>query len=354
MRACARALSLWSAPLVRLLLLLLLGLLASLAVPEIAVRVLDVSPRPLAPLELSSYRLSDDPVLRYEYQPGLRASDAHFDALHEGFTTNSLGFRDDEFPIAKPAGEVRILALGDSTTAGNGVPELSNTWPKRLERRFAESGRPELRVLNLGVGGYQPLQEARLLELRGLAFEPDLVLVLVSLNDLDWEADGGVGRMLEQAQAPGAPASSSFFALLTRVSRLAFVVAHRARALGLELPLPDAATTVAHVRELGSPLAEGLTLFARLQREHGVKVVVALLPAFAQPFESYAHAALHERMRASAARLPTLAWIDLLRDFRAAGVDARSLSMDGLHPNDAGTAVLAEILYRHLSERALP
>jgi hypothetical protein len=63
------------------------------------------------------------------------------------------------------------------------VPELENTWPKRLERLFADVGRPELRVLNLGVGGYQPLQEARLLELRGLALEPDLVLVLVSLND---------------------------------------------------------------------------------------------------------------------------------------------------------------------------
>jgi lysophospholipase L1-like esterase len=339
---------------VRLLLLLLLGLLASLAVPEMAVRVLDVSPRPLAPLELTSYRLSDDPVLRYEYRPGLRADDAHFDALHEGFTTNSHGFRDVEFPVAKPAGEIRILALGDSTTAGNGVPELAHTWPKRLERRFVESGREDLRVLNLGVGGYQPLQEARLLELRGLAFEPDLVLVLVCLNDLDWEADGGIGRMLEQSRAADAPSASTPFALLTRFSRLAFVVAHRARALGFELPLPDAATTVAPVRALGSPLAEGLTRLARLQREHGVRVVVALLPAFTQPFDRYPHAQLHERMRASATRLPSLAWIDLLGDFRAAGVDARALSVDGLHPNDAGTAVLAEILYRHLHERALP
>jgi lysophospholipase L1-like esterase len=339
---------------VRLLLLLLLGLLASLAVPEIAMRVLDVSPRPLAPLELKSYRLSGDPVLRYEYRPGLRAGDAHFDALHAGFTTNAHGFRDVELPLEKPAGEVRILALGDSTTAGNGVPELEHTWPKRLERRFAEAGHEERRVLNLGVGGYQPLQEARLLELRGLAFEPDLVLVLLSLNDLDWEADGGIGEMLEQARAGDAPAPSDPFALLTRVSRLAFVVAHRARALGLELPLPEAARHVAPVRALGSPLAEGLTLLARLQRERGVKVVVALLPAFSEPFERYAHAALHERMRASAARLPTLTWIDLLDDFRATGVDARALSVDGLHPNGAGTAVLAEILHRHLEARALP
>jgi lysophospholipase L1-like esterase len=338
---------------VRLLLLLSLGLLASLAVPEIAVRVLDVSPRPLAPLELRSYRLSDDPVLRYEYRPGLRAGDAHFDPLHEGFTTNAHGFRDVETALAKPAGELRIVALGDSTTAGNGVPELENTWPKRLERRFAEAGRGDVQVLNLGVGGYQPLQEARLLELRGLAFEPDLVLVLLSLNDLDWHADGGIGEMLEQARAERVTPVSPL-ALLTRVSRLAFVVAHRARALGFELPPGHAAATPSPVRELGSPLAEGLTVLARLQRERGVKVVVALLPAFSQPFASYPHTALHERMRASAARLPALAWMDLLQDFRAAGVDARALSVDGLHPNRAGTAVLAEILYRQLAARELP
>ena len=59
-------------------------------------------------------------------------------------------------------------------------------------------------------------------------------------------------------------------------------------------------------------------------------------------------------MRATASRTPALPWIDLLRDFRAAGVDPRSLSVDGLHPNRAGTAVLAEILYRQLNARGLP
>ena len=76
--------------------------------------------------------------------------------------------------------------------------------------------------------------------------------------------------------------------------------------------------------------------------------------AFSDPFEHYKYAALHQRMRATATRLPTLAWIDLLADFRATGVDPRTLSVDGLHPNRAGTAVLAEILQRRLAERALP
>lgn len=332
-------------------LLLGIGLLAGLVLAEIAVRVLDVPPRPLAPLHLPSYQLSDDPVLRYEYRPNLSPDDAPYDALHQGFATNSQGFRDVEFPVQKPAGELRILALGDSTTAGNGVAELENTWPKRLERRFAESGRPAVRVLNLGVGGYHPLQAARLLELRGLALEPDLVLLLVSLNDLDASADGGIRRSLERVRARGGSEATGPAAALLRHSRLAFVVAHRARALeflGLE---PEARVPV---RESENPLAEGLALLARLQQEHGLRVLVVLLPGLGQPFARYTHGALHRRMAAIAAQTPTLPWLDLLDDFRGAGVDPRRLTIDGLHPNHIGTAVLAEILYRHLAERSLP
>jgi lysophospholipase L1-like esterase len=339
---------------VRLLLLILLGVVVSLVVPEIAVRVLDVSPRPLAPLELASYRLSDDAVLRYEYRPGVRADDPHFDALHEGLTTNSHGFRDVEVPVEKPPGEIRILALGDSTTAGNGIPELENTWPKRLERRFAESGLGSVRVLNLGVGGYEPEQEARLLELRGLAFGPDLVVVLICLNDLDREADGGIRRMLEQARTPGVRPAANPIELLTRFSRLAFVVAHRARALGFDVPVEQAVAAVAPIPDASSPLAQGLARLARLAREHDLPVVVALLPALDQPFDHYRYTALHSRMRATASRTPALPWIDLLPDFRGSGIDARRLGVDGLHPNRAGAALLAEILYRHLAARGLP
>ena len=323
-------------PPVRRALLLILGLCAGLALAEIAVRVLDVPPRPLSPLKLASYRLSDDPVLRYEYRPNVRATDTPYDGLHRGLTTNSLGFRDVEFPVAKPPGELRILALGDSTTAGNGIPELDATWPKQLERRYADAGRPQVRVLNLGVGGYHPLQSARLLELEGLALEPDLVVLLVCLNDLDAGADGGVVRMLERVRdgdaAPGA------FAALTRVSRLAFVVSQRVRAWrGARCRWRARAA----VHDTQDPLADGLALLARLQRSTVFASRVFLLPGLERPFERYGHRALHERMQAIAARTPELPWIDLLDDFRATGASPRTLTVDGLHPNRAGATVLA-------------
>jgi lysophospholipase L1-like esterase len=335
---------------VRRALLVVFGLCAGLALAEVAVRVLDVPPRPLPPLDLASYRISDDPVLRYEYRPNLRADEKPYDALHQGFTTNSLGFRDVEYPVAKPPGTRRILALGDSTTAGNGIAALEATWPKRLERRYAEAGRPEVRVLNLGGGGYHPLQEARLLELRGLALEPDLVLLLVCLNDLDASADGGIRKTLERVRARGGDASPGAFAALTRWSRLAFVVSQRAR--GLRGAESDAQRIPA--RDVENPLAEGLALLAKLQQQHGLRVQVFLLPALGAPFERYRQGALHRRMREIAAATPSLPWTDLLDDFRGTGANPRALTVDGLHPNPAGAAVLAEILYRKLASEGLP
>lgn len=330
--------------------LVILGLCTGLALAEIAVRVLDVPPHPLEPLHLPSYRISDDPVLGYEYRPNLRPEDEPYDALHRGFATNSFGFRDVEMPLHKPAGEIRIVALGDSTTAGNGIPLLENTWPKRLERRFADAGRPEVRLLDLGVGGYHPVQEARLLERRGLAFEPDLALVLICLNDLDARADGGIARRLEQARAGGAGTEGPL-AALTRVSRLAFVVTQRARALGSASAPQGPGGAAAAPR---NPLADGLAAFARIHDETGLRILVFLLPGLDAPFDRYAHQGLHARMRESAAQSPELPWIDLLDAFRATGLDPRGLSVDGLHPNRAGADVLSQILYRELLQRGLP
>jgi len=336
---------------VRRALLLILGIAGGLALAEAAVRVLDVPPRPLAPLHLPSYRLSDDPVLLYEYRPNLRPEDEPYDSLHRGFTTNSLGFRDVEFALHKPPGELRILAIGDSTTAGNGIADLKDTWPKQLERRFAESGRKDVRVLNLAVGGYHPLQAARLLELRGLPLEPDLVILLVCLNDLDANADGGIRRQLERVRARGGgePDAGPLAALL-RVSRLAFVVAHRTRAFGLG----DQRTLRTKIENPANPLADGLALLARLQQEHGLRILVFLLPGLGQQFDRYGHTELHQQMAEIAARTPSLPWHDLLDAFRATGIDPRRLTLDGLHPNAHGADVLAEILYQELVRQQLP
>jgi lysophospholipase L1-like esterase len=97
---------------------------------------------------------------------------------------NALGFREPRLPSPKPAGVRRAVALGDSFTQGFGV-EASEAWPALLESRLAggdSGGRWE--VLNLGVPGTNPRDALEHLRAPGLAYAPDVVVVLVMGNDV--------------------------------------------------------------------------------------------------------------------------------------------------------------------------
>ncbi len=86
--------------------------------------------------------------------------------------TNSAGFRGTrEYAIKKPAGVIRIAALGDSFVFGFGVQD-QETFPAVLE---ADGGNRE--VLNLGVPGYGIDQIY--LSYREIAkqYHPDIVLI---------------------------------------------------------------------------------------------------------------------------------------------------------------------------------
>ncbi len=125
------------------------------------------------------------PDLRNEHIPNARS-------LADGveISINSYGFRDHEFPIDKPEGVCRIVALGDSLTFGQGVP-VEGTYSKKLEallNRERGSGR-RFEVLNAGVQGYNTVQEAIVLRHRVLPLRPDfLILGFTETNDPEIKA----------------------------------------------------------------------------------------------------------------------------------------------------------------------
>lgn len=329
------------------LLLLATGLLAALGLAELLVRALDLPPHPLAPLHVGSYRLSDNAVLRYEYAPALAADHAAYDPMHRGLTTNAQGFRDREFAV-KRSGTLRILALGDSATVGLGVPELGNTWPKQLEQRLRAVMKRPVEVLNLGVGGYDPLQEAELLRVRGISLEPDLVLMLVTLNDLETGVDGGVYEALLRARAHLDTPPADLPTSLQRHSRLVFFATHRLRGA-------QVGPRRSRARESETtPLEAGLRLLRELQEQHGFRMLVFLLPGLDGPFERYAYRDRHRRMAAIARRVGAVEWIDLLDGMADANRNLRLLSFDGMHPNRVGQVALAERIFRELRGRGLP
>jgi len=94
--------------------------------------------------------------------------------------SNEFGYREKDFSPQKPAGQCRILTLGDSTTFGTGLPWYE-TYPKQLEG-LLEATYPGRDYLVVNAGGEAGcLQDAA----EGLPencelVDPDLVVVLLA------------------------------------------------------------------------------------------------------------------------------------------------------------------------------
>ncbi len=149
---------------------------------------------------LGMERGRSDPTFGHTYNPGFRidlessASDRSrrvpYADLH--LHINSHALRGEEFPADKPAGEIRIMAVGGSTTAGEEVGE-EDTYPAQLQAllRARFPGRP-IRVINAGVPSYSVKNALLDYSLRLYRFEPDYVAVFHGINDFFYQRDGGL------------------------------------------------------------------------------------------------------------------------------------------------------------------
>jgi hypothetical protein len=94
------------------------------------------------------------------------------------YRTNSKGLRDREYEYEKTPGKLRVLALGDSFTFGEGVP---------YGERFADLPEQQLdgvEILNTGVPGWGTEAELLYLAREGLRYRPDVVVLFLNYVDL--------------------------------------------------------------------------------------------------------------------------------------------------------------------------
>jgi hypothetical protein len=115
------------------------------------------------------------------HAPGQSLVDRSDPGLPYQVTVNRWGYRGEDFPLAKPEGELRILLVGDSFTYGAFVDD-SSTLPVQLERQLEDACGPAT-VINAGLGGSTIVGQAAL-ALRGLRASPDLVLLMFYENDV--------------------------------------------------------------------------------------------------------------------------------------------------------------------------
>ncbi len=98
---------------------------------------------------------------------------------------NSLGYRNDEFPLEKPDGVYRIVVLGGSSTYDVRIEDNAKTYAAQLEKLLKEEyGYQNVQVINAGVPGYNSWEILVNLEFRVLDLDPDLVIIYEGTNDV--------------------------------------------------------------------------------------------------------------------------------------------------------------------------
>jgi hypothetical protein len=98
----------------------------------------------------------------------------------QAFSTNRWGMRDRDYELPKQPGTYRIALLGPSHVLGLGVAD-GETFDAYLEEMLnsdaGSANAHRFEVLNFGMPAHSLFEQMAMLELRAIAFDPDVVIV---------------------------------------------------------------------------------------------------------------------------------------------------------------------------------
>lgn len=339
-----------SAVLAKKLLAVSLSVVVALAAAELAVVVLGLAPE-VSVIERGRFRLSRNPLIGFEPVPSLDYQGDDLSFFDYTGASNSLGYRDREHPVDKPAGTWRVVVIGDSIAAGLKVDDFADTLPPLLEGELREAGVPA-EVLSFAVSGYNTRQEVETLREKGLAFAPDVVLVAYSLTDRE-RVDGDIlATLLAEERADGRVAHTRVAHPL--LARSALYRALRYRVLPPPPLDPELARGYEELLAGEDTVAEAMADLAALAERHGFRVAVAVFPRLVNDFRRYPFADEHRFVEAIAERHGFL-YVDLLPAFAACRqATGHSLKLDHFHPSPEGHRCAAEAVTRAMMEGLEP
>ena len=106
------------------------------------------------------------------------------DGRETTFTTNNVGLRGDSLPRPKPKDEVRVFAVGGSTTEDLYLDD-SQAMTRVLQDRLSSnvSGK-RVKVYGAGKSGAKSYDHIEMIAHRLIHLEPDAVIVFAGINDL--------------------------------------------------------------------------------------------------------------------------------------------------------------------------
>ena len=265
-----------------------------------------------------------DPVLGYVMAPG--------------GDINTRGMRGAEVADAPAAGTTRLVMIGDSFTFGQGVAD-ADTQPQQLERALG----PGYEVVNMGVSGYNTVQELLYWRAQGIQLHPAALVVAFTLSDAELGFLGlkdtrglWVIRVKEFVKAHVGMYLWARHAISMVRERWA-----RAAADGVwpeVVPLQDAVE--GRTSEGWDRCAAALANLASDCRELGIPCVLVIWPIL-EHLDNYPYARFHEFVARAAERAGFTAVVDLMPTF--VGRDERSLQVSetDMHPNAEGHRLAA-------------
>ena len=119
-----------------------------------------------------------DPLLGWRHKRNF-SSEFINDEYHTTLRYNANGWRGPDRPFSKPPKVSRIVVLGGSYVDGYSV-RVQDRLSEVLETNLG----PAFEVINLGVVGYGTDQDLLLLEQEGWKYQPDLIVLVFSYNDV--------------------------------------------------------------------------------------------------------------------------------------------------------------------------
>jgi lysophospholipase L1-like esterase len=270
----------------------------------------------------------------------------------EHVRVNNIGLRGADCG-EKEAGELRIFALGDSLTYGQGMGE-TETLPHAIETSLTERLRasarstPTVHVVNGGIRAYNTRQEIALLAETWQRVKPDIAVVFWFANDVD---DPDLDAMCARFERTG-PVVFDLGEPLTARAELAWHAKQILRQSALIMQARHAYTdshwpqSTTDALDLAFRKLDGyLDELARLSRLGGFDVAVAVVPLARIARERDAQHPLTARVRelAEKHRIPFLDLVEPVRELVRKNGKLPVLPYDGHYDAEANAALGAHV-----------
>ena len=270
------------------------------------------------------------------------------------YQLNEEGFRGGEWTLDK-TNRFRILVLGDSVAYGYKVK-----FEKIFSQRLLENLRDlnvfpvELESLNLALPGLNTLQESQLLWDEGEKYDPDLVVILYSINDADIGTRFSFEEKTCKINLINMPVPCVFKDTLKK-SAFLFFVKQRVDQLLWKVGIGDDDDPMNSLKNdyfnslylnrhgWENHVENGFKKISQFAVEKKVKIILVIFPVL-YDFKNYKWIWIHEKVSAAAKRHRFIV-VDLFSKFKQYSYDVLRIERgDFVHPNDLGNQIAADVV----------